>query len=742
MTTTYVKHPVTGGAAEVARLVLTDKNGTPKEVSALWKDGVCLFAKKGALVKNGNEMEDIDGNDVMAWSLPSDTPIPRHTYPWESEIIPLHDEDRWYVIVPNSVVVTMGGVDITDTCYDAETHKISIPMVKGDIVVEAEATEVIQFEQFQKEFSRVVLNENPINGGNVETGTAKIVSIEGNTFVWNQLFENASSVVTPVVTDTYLLQINGARSIVTVDENTQPFVAQTATDMCINLSHLYGCNKSELAFTQAQFEALFPLDYYPYSAPRLIHMGLTKCESLFGSDVVDTVNFNVSQITGKLNGEGNSVTIFPNGMAGTFYYDEIYKDEDGWKAVIRCHRGTLSTVGKTPTLVNGKYYFSLSTSASYDGMSNAARNMIVCDAYTSDKGDNAATLPLKHTCCSRASHNTRLWISEEEYQSGVPDNIHYAYALLESLYKTYVLDDEWQAILDATFQVQKGGTEKVYPINGVEPTSAPVVFTIEYPVIDYAVKQLCIENFAKGNNNSPIVAGEFTAKEAAAVTSLNDVFYENQDIQKFNEFKYFINVSGLYSRSMSGYPNGQFYYCRNLQNITLPSSGVLYYLNGAFKNCFNLKIMDFTPITIETDIKMGDTLRCTSVASSLKKIILPSMTVESFYNFVNRRTGLKEIEIRGTLTFLDNTLFSSSFYQCNSLTTITGRIENIANSISFSYSPLSVESALVILNGLSDEGNEKTVTFKASMQETYEADSDFNTAVETAIANGWEIVYS
>ena len=71
-----------------------------------------------------------------------------------------------------------------------------------------------------------------------------------------------------------------------------------------------------------------------------------------------------------------------------------------------------------------------------------------------------------------------------------------------------------------------------------------------------------------------------------------------------------------------------------------------------------------------------------------------------------------------------------------------GGITGIKYSIDFKDTILNVQSALIVLNGLESNVSNQSISFNAAMQETYEADSDFNTAVETAVANGWEIVYA
>jgi hypothetical protein len=59
---------------------------------------------------------------------------------------------------------------------------------------------------------------------------------------------------------------------------------------------------------------------------------------------------------------------------------------------------------------------------------------------------------------------------------------------------------------------------------------------------------------------------------------------------------------------------------------------------------------------------------------------------------------------------------SYMFNNCYALTTITGVISGIKISLNISHSPLSRESALVIINGLADltEGTAQTLTLSST----------------------------
>jgi hypothetical protein len=74
---------------------------------------------------------------------------------------------------------------------------------------------------------------------------------------------------------------------------------------------------------------------------------------------------------------------------------------------------------------------------------------------------------------------------------------------------------------------------------------------------DDNVKALCVANWDTNHD------GELSYEEAAAVTSLGDVFYYNRNITSFNELEYFTGVTIL---------NGSFYNCTSLTSVKIPNS--------------------------------------------------------------------------------------------------------------------------------------------------------------------------
>ena len=90
---------------------------------------------------------------------------------------------------------------------------------------------------------------------------------------------------------------------------------------------------------------------------------------------------------------------------------------------------------------------------------------------------------------------------------------------------------------------------------------------------DANVKAICIAHW---DTNSD---GELSYDEAAAVTDLGSVFYNNTEITSFNELQYFTGLTGIGSSA--------FYNCRGLTSVTIPNS-VTSIGDDAFQGCYHL----------------------------------------------------------------------------------------------------------------------------------------------------------
>lgn len=124
-----------------------------------------------------------------------------------------------------------------------------------------------------------------------------------------------------------------------------------------------------------------------------------------------------------------------------------------------------------------------------------------------------------------------------------------------------------------------------------------------------------------------------------------------------------------------------------------------------------------------------------SKCSALKELDLSNWNVSnvsSLNTTFNECTSLKKI-VLSNWNFGENVTFTNTFYNATNLVDIIGPIFNINNDLDIHYSPLSIESALVLINGLKDGGRKK-LTLKSS---TYSNLTPEQLAIGTS--KGWTI---
>lgn len=250
----------------------------------------------------------------------------------------------------------------------------------------------------------------------------------------------------------------------------------------------------------------------------------------------------------------------------------------------------------------------------------------------------------------------------------------------------------------------------------------------QIPIIfeDPEVKRLCVENWG-----GHYIEGEITEYEASKVTTLNSVFYANTDITKFNEFRYFTGVTSLYKSGSGDSVFGQFTNCSNLVEITIPSS--VSDFRGAFRfsGIVDLDISTTTATTFRIESMVQG---ASSGTTALRTVKLPGASCTGIARGFRRARGLTTIEIDGTLDVSNISAFTSVFEACVSLANIVGTITGIKYNIAFSNSPLTRDSALVILDGLDSSSSNHNVIFKAS---TYNLLTDDDIAIATN--KGWSV---
>ena len=173
---------------------------------------------------------------------------------------------------------------------------------------------------------------------------------------------------------------------------------------------------------------------------------------------------------------------------------------------------------------------------------------------------------------------------------------------------------------------------------------------------DANVKALCVANWDTDGD------GELSYAEAAAVTSLENVFYGNSSITSYNELQYFIGLTSIGSH--------EFYNCHRLTSIEIPNS-VTSIGDSAFSGCSGLG-----QIIVDSENSVYDSRdNCNAIiytSSNLlvvgcKNTVIPNSVTSigdlAFYHC----TGLTSIEIPNSVTSIGE----AAFYGCTGLSSMT-----------------------------------------------------------------------
>ena len=188
----------------------------------------------------------------------------------------------------------------------------------------------------------------------------------------------------------------------------------------------------------------------------------------YGPYKTNTIELNLPTLTGKLNGEGESVVVFPDGLksAGSVY-DEIV----GNKAIKRVGVVDLEDVTFVSAGTSGKL---LVSSNAILGIKVPANDGVAVNAIATNR--IAINLSGINTVWQMAvQSNGKLYLYVDD--NTVTDQSGILYYELETP-EEYILD----APLPDTFQAYKGGTIKQLPENGSAPVTAPMVMTVTYAI--------------------------------------------------------------------------------------------------------------------------------------------------------------------------------------------------------------------------------------------------------------------
>ena len=199
----------------------------------------------------------------------------------------------------------------------------------------------------------------------------------------------------------------------------------------------------------------------------------------------------------------------------------------------------------------------------------------------------------------------------------------------------------------------------------------------EIPVIKFVdanVKALCVANWDTSGD------GELSMSEAAAVTSLNQVFEDNNDIVSFDELQYFTGLTSI--------GNSDFFGCTGLTSLTI-GDGVETIDFFAFEGCSGLTSIEI-PNSV-TSIGGYAFSGCTGLTS----VKIPN-SVTSLGNWAfGGCSGLTSVEISNSVTSIS----TCAFADCTGLTSV--KIPNgVTNLGTWAFSGCSSLTSVEIPNSV------------------------------------------
>jgi hypothetical protein len=300
----------------------------------------------------------------------------------------------------------------------------------------------------------------------------------------------------------------------------------------------------------------------------------------------------------------------------------------------------------------------------------------------------------------------------------------------------------------------EGGTAALSNIRFVTSNSERIIlddmsFSIDVvlpsPTITFAdanVKAICVANWDANGD------GELTEAEAVAVTSLGDVFSQNDDIVSFNELQYFTGLTEISPEAFRG--------CSELIAIEIPQT-VTCINHDAFNGCVKLTSIQLPSLL--TELKWGAFQWCSSLSeveipagvsivggwafdgcSSLASVTFHEGLIDiGRYAFQNC-VSLTEIEFPSTLKriALEDSEESGTFQGCNSLETVTFNegLEFIGEKAFYGCSNLisiTIPSSVSFIgnSAFSVCGNVASIVV-ASENTTYDSRNNCNAIIETA----------
>lgn len=232
----------------------------------------------------------------------------------------------------------------------------------------------------------------------------------------------------------------------------------------IDLTYTFGYGNEPV--TVEEFESLYPSSYYNrndvHVGGTLINNSASGLQTTDANDnVIGTLPLNLTTITGKLNGTGESVVVFPEGLrsAGT-KYDEI--SADGKTAIVRIEKVVLT--GTESYAMENTNYIGDNSADVYIAACSGTRNGDVCSNIFYVRSDVSiwfSDLPY----AIRANSGNQIHFRIPNSATGITNGSETTASAIAKI-KSYI----------------QGEYENETPIIIYRPLATPLVYTLDTPV--------------------------------------------------------------------------------------------------------------------------------------------------------------------------------------------------------------------------------------------------------------------
>lgn len=218
-----------------------------------------------------------------------------------------------------------------------------------------------------------------------------------------------------------------------------------------------------------------------------INLSNTSLNGTYKPYSAQDITIDPTAMYGYLNGEGNAVRPFENGMrsAGSVF-DEVYKEDGKWYAktnVGSVDLGSLTWAKKSGDSGYDSFFFYAQRIGPKGYGQGTISNNYVINTTMGGTAYNPYLMPDKNVKFNSYVAVNCINIKDTSYTDAATfksamDGVMLNYQLATP--RTYLLTDGWQQILNSVYQVETGGMEIILPENGSEPTTSPAKMEIQY----------------------------------------------------------------------------------------------------------------------------------------------------------------------------------------------------------------------------------------------------------------------